>query len=354
MRVLIFTASYGGGHNANSKVVKEILESKGYQTKIVDITSYSQKLGGRTLGQWFYHIISMKVRILLPITFGLSSILPKRFIIWGFGMQKVLSTEVNNYKPDLIISVYGPVNAILDYCSIDQNIKRITIVTDTWGKIFYWFYGVKDQILLMDEAIKEYALSFGIEESRIKVIMPLVESKYLKTLTFEEVKKAKEDLNLDQDKKIILILGGGEGLPNLNKITHQLSTNLENINIIAVCGKDRASYDNLMRLKEKHIFENLAVFGFVNNVYELINISDIVISKAGPMSILEVLSLKKPLIITTYYPQEKGNLDYLIKNNFGIYQPDPTKLSKVCKLIFNGEVKFDKYEQKGARLERLI
>lgn len=356
MKVLIFSASYGGGHNANARVVKKIVESRGFECKTVDIVDYYGEIGGFSIQKWFYYLISVKVKFLLKPVFYFASVVPKKVFIFGFclGLKENIENEVKDYKPDLIISVYGPVNGIIDKCNVDQNIRRLTIVTDTWGKIFYWFYGEKEPIFVMSQKVRDYALGFGIDESRVKIIEPIVDSKYTNILDIDKVNKLKKEFNLVIKTKTILVLAGGEGLPDLKKITYNLVNSFSDYNILVVCGKDKSNFDKLRALRVEKSYANLSVFGFVKNVYELINLSDIVITKAGPMTILEVLMLKKPLIITTYYSQEKGNLDFVLQNNYGIYVPDPEDLSVAINKIFDDKVRFDKYEQNSVKFESLI
>jgi len=53
---------------------------------------------------------------------------------------------------------------------------------------------------------------------------------------------------------------------------------------------------------------------------ELIKKSDIVLTKAGPASIMESLFLGKPLLIYDYMSgQESGNVAFVVENNLGTF-----------------------------------
>ena len=55
---------------------------------------------------------------------------------------------------------------------------------------------------------------------------------------------------------------------------------------------------------------------------ELMNIADCVISKSGPATIMETLSLQKPLILCSYVRgQELGNMLFVKLNKVGYYLP---------------------------------
>jgi UDP-N-acetylglucosamine:LPS N-acetylglucosamine transferase len=55
--------------------------------------------------------------------------------------------------------------------------------------------------------------------------------------------------------------------------------------------------------------------------------ADVVVTKAGPGTIMEALSLSRPLIVTGAVGlQETGNISYVENNKFGIYCPEPDNI----------------------------
>ncbi len=68
--------------------------------------------------------------------------------------------------------------------------------------------------------------------------------------------------------------------------------NQDKCKIIVVCGNNKKLYNELVAMNR----ENLIVFGFVNNVNDLIYSSNIVMSKPGGLSSTEIACMRKPLI----------------------------------------------------------
>jgi len=65
---------------------------------------------------------------------------------------------------------------------------------------------------------------------------------------------------------------------------------------------------------------------------DFINVSDCVITKSGPATVMETLSAGKPLILASYVRgQELGNMLYVVNNNLGWYIPKPRKIIKKVK-----------------------
>ena len=93
-----------------------------------------------------------------------------------------------------------------------------------------------------------------------------------------------------------------------------------------------------MQLSEKNI-SNVTVLGYINYVYELMQSSDIVISKCGASTFMEILLSKKVPIISSYlWEQEKGNVEFIVDNDMGFYETSTKKIAKIVnKLISNRE-----------------
>ena len=134
-------------------------------------------------------------------------------------------------------------------------------------------------------------------------------------------------------------MGGGDGIPHGRRILEGILSNDINVSIIIVCGKNKELFNQATELKKQYNSENLLIFGYVDFVYDLINASDLVITKCGASTIMEILLLKKVPVVNDYiWEQEQGNVDFLIANNLGIYEPKLPKLPELInELITNNE-----------------
>ena len=52
-------------------------------------------------------------------------------------------------------------------------------------------------------------------------------------------------------------------------------------------------YEHVSKLRDKHRINNLKVFGYVDFIHSLINISDVVITKCGASTFMEILMMGK-------------------------------------------------------------
>ena len=98
-------------------------------------------------------------------------------------------------------------------------------------------------------------------------------------------------------------------------------------------------------MKEKYKLENLKIFGFIDFVHDLLSISDIVITKCGASTFMEILLSKKIPIVNSYiWEQEKGNVDFLVDNGMGIFEKRISKLPFIINNLFSEKIELMKYK----------
>ena len=109
--------------------------------------------------------------------------------------------------------------------------------------------------------------------------------------------RIRRKLGFEADSKIILILGGGDGMPRGKKILRKIIARNMDAEIAIVCGKNQKLYDKAFKLKNKFEIDNLKVYGFIDFVHSLVSISDVVITKCGASTSMEILMMGKVPVI---------------------------------------------------------
>jgi UDP-N-acetylglucosamine:LPS N-acetylglucosamine transferase len=355
-KVLILTAKLGGGHRNSAKIIHNWLAENQIKSLIWDITDPLPKVKGKSWIEWFYYLTAVKFPFLWELTVKIGQATPRPAFLWYFGLltNAHLKQVIKESKPDLIVSTYGHLAALVE--GLEPGAPVINIVSDPFTPNFYWLYGRRDQIVVISQIVYDYALDKKVEASRLHLISPMVNPKFTVQLS-ETVKQAMRlDLGLNS-RPTVLIMAGGEGLPKGQEIVRTLLDSSPNYNLMVICGKDAGLKTKLERLKTNYPNCNFHVYGFIDHVYEIMNLADVVISKAGPATILESLALDKPILLTSYYAQEKGNLDFVVNNNYGLFEPRVEVLPKVLEDILNQPKKeFNTWKpvDEGQRLMQLI
>lgn len=125
--------------------------------------------------------------------------------------------------------------------------------------------------------MKQDLIKCGVDESKVFALGMPISRRFLEKFNKEEILKEYE---LKENVKTILFFAGGQmGLArkNIFEYMQKISNELENVQIIAISGKNQKVYKRFKEIANGK--ENVKVLEFTNKVPELMSISDIVITK---------------------------------------------------------------------------
>lgn len=196
--------------------------------------------------------------------------------------------------------------------------------------------------------------------------------------------KIRKELNIDTTKRMVLVMGGGEGVGSLSDIVNELYAKLRmqgvDATICVVCGRNEKlkadletrcwdtvvsqslqSYESLKsriftKILSRHAHRSRRIqlaldraaaksakgndtadtpgevdvlpLGFVTNMAEYMVAADVLVSKAGPGTIAEAAAVGLPVMVTSYLPgQEAGNVEIVLNGGFGDFCSDPETIA---------------------------
>ena len=350
-KILFLYLKTGGGHEAPARSVAKYLNKyKNDEIESVLIDGFEKNKGIANLivvggyrflqnkAKWIFELIYAvhKIRIVSELSAYLVSI----------NTQKYLNETILNEKPYKIVIFHffliKPVYNILKANKL--NIPILTVVTDPYSAHPLWFLNKNQNFIVFSRQLKEKLILDGIKETNINVFPFILDEKFSKRATQDEIAAYKKKYEI-KSSNVLLILGGGDGIPHgLDILVNMLALKID-FEIMVVCGKDHKLYDDAVKLKEKLTDNRLKVFGFVDFVYELISASDVIISKCGASTFMEILLSQKVPIINSYiWEQEKGNVVFLVENELGIYEKNIGRLPGIVKQLFLNKNMIEKYK----------
>jgi len=219
-----------------------------------------------------------------------------------------------------------------------KPMPALTIVTDPFTVHPIWFFRQFMPVVVFSAMAKQVACRrYGYPSELVRILPPVLNRKYNATLDPDRVRELKLQYGFDPAKKLLLMVGGGEGLPRGSLFLKAVRKQGTDVEIAFVCGKNDELKRAAERVAAKFPLTTTRIYGFVDFLYELMNMADLVVAKAGPATVLETLILGKPLILTKYiYGQERGNMEYVVRNKLGYFITDPERLARrVDRLITN-------------------
>lgn len=323
-RILLTYAMYGNGHRAIAEYIESYFKAQDPELEIlaIDLLKYSTPILGSisqkvtdffllkfpTGWSFIYSLFDTKISSAIANKTSMSLFKNKR-------MKKIIT----DFNPDMTISTHFFGSSLIDYYNRKgiTHSKLITVVTD-YEAHSLWLRGYKREqaIVVGDKDEVSYLVKKGVERNKIKPIgipiNPITSSDF-------NIEKSIKKYGFDGMKPICLFFGGGGNggtlsLPYIRKI---IKSNL-NIDFIYVAGKNQKSKEKVDRWISEYGVKNIKTLGFVNNVPELLQICDFVVSKPGGAQSTESLYFKKPIImINCSGGQEVANYKYFVKNGYG-------------------------------------
>jgi 1,2-diacylglycerol 3-beta-galactosyltransferase len=337
----------GGGHLAPAKSIANCIEkvsSYSIEPVLIDgfekankIIQYIVEDGYRKLqsgGKWFYQFLYMLYHI--PFVTLIND------LVLASSITPYLEKKILEDRPEKIIIFHffliRPVYRIVKKHNL--RIPVFTVVTDPFTAHPFWFINKKQHFILFSERLKKHALKDRLPEVNLHVFSFILDEKFSSQIPKENIPALKKKYGFDPIKKMVLIFGGGDGIPNGKRILELLLESKIDLNIGLVGGKDEDLFNDAEKLKKQYSAQNIQVFGYVDFIYDLLNISDFVITKAGASATMEILHLKKtPIIIDYIWGQEKGNMEYIRDNNMGIFERNIIKIPSILNELLNNTEK---------------
>jgi len=324
-RVLILSEAFGVGHTKAAEAIKEGIAV--YQPDwIVEILE---------LGTWLRPSLSHWVSEIYLKTIKYS---PK---LWGVLYKKVQNKPVKprfefllhviyakvmqlikEKQPDLIIATHPfPAAVISRLKRMGLNIPLHVVPTD-YGAHGTWISESVDYYYLSSPEAKKYFIELGVPASRI----------FITGLPTHPMFWNREDKNVIRNKLGLtnlptgLFMSGGLGLGLNQNFFEALMDYKENMQFLIVTGKNIKLYRQL-RLNPLYQHPNIHIYSFVNNINELMDASDFIITKPGGMTTAEAIAKNIPMVLCNAIPgQEEENLDFVQQRKFGIAVEDVEEL----------------------------
>jgi processive 1,2-diacylglycerol beta-glucosyltransferase len=192
-----------------------------------------------------------------------------------------------------------------------SNLKIIGVITD-YAVHSYWVYNNVDLYTVASERMKNDLMQKGIEPAKVKVTGIPVYPKFKKDKDKAELE---EKFSINNQIPTILIMGGSHGIGPFVDILKMLDKMDERLQSIVVCGRNKKLKKRLSSFKP-NLIKDVKIFDYVDNIDEMMTVSDILITKPGGITITEALTKKIPMIIyNAIRGQESENYSFLVENN---------------------------------------
>jgi UDP-N-acetylglucosamine--N-acetylmuramyl-(pentapeptide) pyrophosphoryl-undecaprenol N-acetylglucosamine transferase len=210
---------------------------------------------------------------------------------------------IKDFKPDIVIGTGGyvswPVVKAASKMHIKTAIHEQNAVPGVTTKMLSKYV---DKIMISFESSRAF---FDCDSSKIVFVGNPVSEKMLRA----DKKTSREKLGISDDKTVILSAGGSLGAKMVNAAAYELikDYSLKKENIIHFHATGKGGYDEQSELYKALGFENadedtltknnVTVKKYIYNMDEMLSAADIVVCRAGAMTLSEIACLGKAAVI---------------------------------------------------------
>jgi processive 1,2-diacylglycerol beta-glucosyltransferase len=352
LRILVFSATFGAGHVRAAEAMIEVIQAKEPKAEIIhlDFGAFVSKTLNKVVKNTYIELIKHTPRLWGKFYYRTSKIQPDSAIqrlINILGRREFLD-YIKKLNPDVIICTYPTMAGVLGELR-QKNILQTpiaTVVTD-YTVHNHWIHPGVDLYIVGNREVQNALISRGIEAERIRVTGIPVSPKFEQVADREKLAK---EFKLLPDRPTFLVMGGAYGvLGGAKGVCKILSEADKPVQALVVCGRD----EKLFRSLDGYVAEAINPirrFGYVKNVEELMSVSDIIITKAGGLTVSEALTKHLPLVIYKPIPgQEEENAYFVERIGAAKLAETEEELEEIIHHILSRPEEIEKMRQAAAK-----
>jgi len=342
------------GHHSATLAIEKALRMLRPDTEILNINAfnYTNPISERIVNRLYMGIIKRTPKIwdyLYDNPVVVKKVEKIKETIHKFNSPK-LKTLFDKFKPDLVLCTQAfPCGMCADYKkTYKSGVPLVAVLTD-YIPHSYWLYDAVDYFITPSDEVTVRLMNKGIPLDKIKSLGIPFDPDFNRPI---DTCRIYEKLKLDPCLPTLLIMGGGQGFGPIKTIVKALEKLKKDIQEVIIAGTNEKLYKALKRRMKKYN-KRYALFGYVNNINELMAISDIIITKPGGVTVAEVLAKKIPMIIVKPIPgQEANNAAYLASEGAALNIDKPERIHQVIEDLLRHPDKLDSLSESASRISK--
>jgi processive 1,2-diacylglycerol beta-glucosyltransferase len=307
MRALILTASYGSGHNAAARALSDAFAEHGVEVTVVDhFRELVHPLFDRA-SRAVYMGLLRRAPMVWGAAYALGDWLPSDSPL-AFGLTRVgtarLAPLLERLAPDAVISVHAtPAAAMAALAAEGRRLPPHTTVVTDFVAHSQWLARGLDRYCVADAEVGREFVARGIPRERVVVTGVPVRAEFDAPVDAAAARRA---LGLSPHLPVVLAMAGSNGsVGRLPDVAWALTRLTRPVQALLVAGHDGALAETLTR---QMTGSDVRVLGYVPDVRALMAAADLLVTKAGGMTLAEAIATQVPMLLYGSLPgQERHN-----------------------------------------------
>lgn len=324
--ILFLFSDTGGGHRSASEAIIEALNvyyPGEVTTEMLDffteyapppfdkaVTTYAPMAQVPDLWELGYRLSNGKYRSQLI-----------QDVVWPY-VRKATESLVKEHPCDLFLSVHPIINTPILRALEPDHAPYLTVITDLVTTHAFWYNKKATLILTPTQEARQRGINLGLDPEKIEVVGQPIADQFRQPSPPRYV--LRQQLGWPEDLPVALIVGGGEGMGPMEEMVQSIDQASMKLMMVIIAGRNKVLKNSL---ESAGLNTPYKVYGFVDNMPELMKAADMILTKAGPGTISEAFIAGLPIILYSKMPgQEDGNVDYVVDKDAGVWAPYPEQV----------------------------
>jgi 1,2-diacylglycerol 3-beta-galactosyltransferase len=333
--ILFLFSDTGGGHRAAMEAIIEALYlefGNGVTTEMLDFLKDYAPPPYNHLPRFYPDLV--KIPELWGMGYKISDGRPQARMItstfWPI-VKKAALRLVEEHPADLLVSVHPVANSFCLKALGKHRPPFVTVVTDMVSTHALWFDKRADLILVPTEMARDSALENHMDPEKVRIVGQPISEQHCQFHC--DKTSLRNKFGWPVDKFTVLLIGGGEGMGPLAETACAIDEADIEINLVIVAGRNVELKEHLETL---HWVNPTHIYGFTQEMPELMHAADAIVTKAGPGTIAEALAAGLPIILfSKLNGQEDGNVTYVENSSVGVWAPSSRKVVSTLRRWIN-------------------
>ena len=319
MRVLIATVTAGAGHLQAAAALEEAWRSLRPRDTIekLDVLDFTPKLYRTFYVESYVKIIEHAPELWAHVFKKTDNPALVRKLTRGRRMLAQITTSkfarrIQEWAPEVVLCTHYLPLEIMGRVVRENGTEDSTFIVSTvtdFEAHALWMEASVDLYCVAAEETKARLVARGASADQVTATGIPISSRFANRMSPSALRK---QLGLRDDLHTLLVLSGGFGMGPVEEILGELNKLSKPVQILVVCGRNDELRRQLAMLDRRYPTH---LFGFVQNMHELMAVADLVITKPGGLTSSEALAMGKPLFVLNPIPgQEAANSDFLLQN----------------------------------------
>jgi 1,2-diacylglycerol 3-beta-galactosyltransferase len=347
----------GGGHRAAATALLDVIhqQNRPWDVRLLSIQDLLHRIDfiRKSTGIEFQEVYNIILRrgwtIVTPPLVPVAHTLIR---LAHAAQVRILEEHWKAGPPDMVVSLIPHYNrAMFQALSrVAPGAPFVTILTDLADyQSNFWMERQNQFVVCPTERSVQQARALGLAD---RLILPasgvILNPRFYAPLPADR-EAARVSLGLRPGRPTGLILFGGEGSTEIERIVRLLNESDLDMQLIALCGHNRRAVDAVRALPARiPIF----VQGFTQEIPHYMALADFFIGKPGPGSISEAIAMRLPVIVERNawtLPQERYNTEWVEKQGVGIVIKNFAQVAGAVREMLTPE-RYSRYRQAAAAI----